>query len=88
MNTEEFDNETKESDIDDFYDSCSKFDEMEENIENILDEKLLYAFHLLGRYDLKVERAFREGFGIAICLSIGVIAVLLSLLALLWKLWI
>ena len=61
-------------------------DELEDNLNKVIDEKLLHSFHLLGKYDVKIERAYREGFRSGLALTISVTALLLSLVAVIWKL--
>lgn len=61
-------------------------DELEDNLNKVIDEKLLHSFYLLGKYDVKIERAYREGFRSGLALTISVTALLLSLVALIWKL--
>lgn len=61
-------------------------DELEDKLNKVVDEKLLHSFYLLGKYDVKIERAYREGFRSGLALTISVTALLLSLVALIWKL--
>ena len=61
-------------------------DELEDNLNKVIDEKLLHSFYLLGKYDVKIETAYREGFRSGLALTISVTALLLSLVALIWKL--
>lgn len=61
-------------------------DELEDNLNKVIDEKLLHSFYLLSKYDVKIERAYREGFRSGLALTISVTALLLSLVALIWKL--
>ena len=60
--------------------------ELEDNLNKVIDEKLLHSFYLPCKYDVKIERAYREGFRSGLALTISVTALLLSLVALIWKL--
>lgn len=87
MNYDKFD---LEENLEDEYPSYSTDivteDELDENLNKVIDEKLLHSFYLLGKYDVKIERAYREGFRSGLAITISVTALLLSLVALVWKL--
>lgn len=55
-------------------------DKLEDNLNKVIDEKLLHSFYLLGKYDVKIERAYREGFRSGLALTISVTALLLSII--------
>lgn len=63
-----------------FCDGLAYEDLANQEFDNDISESL--------KNEMRVERSYTQGFREGISLSISVIAVLLSLLALLWKLWI